>query len=385
MLPISAETVLDEIRLLIAILSPEGTVLYVNGEVLRRSGERPDEIVGQAFSSIRWWTHKPGVSADVDQALREAASGRCTRLEVDAQISSVQRIVVDFEIRPQTDASGKIVALVVEGRDITDQRAVERKLRETQFRWRTIADFTVDWEFWLHPGGHFLYVSPACQRVSGYTPDEFMNGKISLSSVVNPEDRRRVVDLLTDAFSGSTGHSQRFRLTRRDRVVRWVSMSWQPVHDEEGKFMGVRGTLRDVDDLVKAEEELQRSAQAYRTLARHFPQGLVALLDRDFRFVICDGPALDTLPINSKNLVGKRVHEVLDRNTLSIVTPLIDAVSAGEEVADVLRFNGTAWLVHLTPIRDTHGSITHVIASAVQSQDSWFDGSEAPTLTITDA
>ncbi len=378
--PVSAEAILDDMKALVAVLSLDGTILYVNGEVLRRSSERSERFVGQPFASAPWWTHVQGISNQIDAALSEAVRGGKPVIDIETQLSPTQRIVLEFEIRPVRDPAGRIAALVAEGRDITAQRAAERKLRDTEFRWRTIAEFTVDWEYWLHPAGHFLYVSPACQRVSGYTPDEFMQGRVSLSSITFPPDRKRSLDLLTQALSGSTGHHQSFRIVRRDGGTRWVSMSWQPVHDENGKSMGVRGSLRDVTDVVKAQEELQRSVEAYRTLARHFPKGAVALLDRDLRLVVCDGPAFEAMSIEPGSLVGRRLPEVLDSGVRTRIEPLIHTAVSGSEVADIVTIGGSPWLVHLTPIRDANDRVAHIIASAVESQDGWASESgERPT------
>jgi PAS domain S-box-containing protein len=379
-MPIAAEAVLDGMRTLITVLSIDGSIQYVNAEVLRRSGDRVEHLLGQPFATSRWWTHIHGVSTQIDQALQQALAGKTSRLEVEAQMTPGQRMLIDFEMRPERDGSGATVAVVVEGRDLTEQRAAERKVREAQFRWRTIADFTVDWEFWLHPNGYFLYVSPACQRVSGYTPDDFMQGRVTLAGVAHPDDKKRVLDLLTQAFSGSTEHLHSWRVLRRDGAIRWVSMSWQSVHAEDGSNMGVRGSLRDVTELMRVQEELQRSVEAYRTLARHFPKGMVALLDRDLRLVVCDGPAFETLPIEPKTLIGKRLQDVLQPEIRNRVEALITAAVGGAEVADIVQFGNSAWLVHLTPIRDQQDRIAHIIASAVESQDTWpTDDAELPT------
>jgi len=42
-------------------------------------------------------------------------------------------------------------------------------LQEAELRYRTVADFTYDWEYWENPDGRLHYVSPACQRITGYT------------------------------------------------------------------------------------------------------------------------------------------------------------------------------------------------------------------------
>jgi PAS domain S-box-containing protein len=215
--------------------------------------------------------------------------------------------------------------------------------------------------------------------VSGYTPDDFMQGRVSLAGIAHPQDKKRVLDLLTQAFSGSTDHHHTWRAVRRDGTVRWVSMSWQSVHDDEGNYMGVRGSLRDVTELMKAQEELQRSVEAYRTLARHFPKGMVALLDRELRLVVCDGPAFEAFAVKPESLVGKKLHEVMEPALRARLDPLIATAVAGSEVADIVSFGNSAWLIHLTPIRDPQDRIAHIIASAVESQDSWAESPESPT------
>ncbi|MCU0693233.1 MAG: PAS domain S-box protein, partial [Polyangiaceae bacterium] len=272
-------------------------------------------------------------------------------------------------------------AVVVEGHDVSAQREVERKLRESHFRWRTIADFTVDWEYWLHPGGHFLYSSPACQRISGYGAEEFTEGRITLPALACPEDRKRVLELLTQAFSGSTGHSHRWRLMRRDGHVRWVSMSWQPVEGDSGRFMGVRGSVRDVTETAEAEQAQKRTLEAYRTLARHFPRGMVALLDRQMRFVVVDGPALEYLQVNADRLLGKSLLDIIDKSILPAARAMCREALSGHEVSDNVQFGPSTWLVHFTPIPDAEGRITQIVASAVESPGGWPEDPTQPPVS----
>ena len=50
----------------------------------------------------------------------------------------------------------------------------EQELRESEERYRTIADFNYDWEYWLGPDGDYIYVSPSCERITGYRADAFL-------------------------------------------------------------------------------------------------------------------------------------------------------------------------------------------------------------------
>jgi PAS domain-containing protein len=60
-------------------------------------------------------------------------------------------------------------------RDLTQQDAAEDKLREVELRYRTVADFTYDWETWENPDGSFNYGSPSFERIMGYLTKQLIN------------------------------------------------------------------------------------------------------------------------------------------------------------------------------------------------------------------
>ena len=366
---LSTFNVLEGLSSFVVVLGKDGTIRYVNRGLLKRTRHEHEDCVGRPFSTAPFWIDSMGMRAEIDDSIREALRGRIAELDLEVA-GPGHRFTATFEIKPLRSEDGTIEAVIAEGRDISDKRAVERKLRDAHFRWRTIADFTVDWEFWLHPGGHFIYCSPSCQRITGFGVDDMVQGRASLSTIAYREDRKRVSDLLTEAYSGTTGHSQRFRIMRRDGSVRSVSMSWQPVQGDDGRFLGVRASVRDVTDMSEAEDELQRLLAAYRTLARHFPKGLVALLDHELRFVVCDGPAFRWVGIDPDRMMGKRFDQVFEPALLAHVQPMFVRAQAGSEVAHTLEYDGQTWHVQLTPIPDENGNISHIIASAVLSNGS---------------
>lgn len=67
---------------------------------------------------------------------------------------------------------------------------MEKGLRESEERFRTLADFTYDWEYWLDPDGSYLYVLPSCKRITGYRSEEFQTDPKLLEMIVLPNDRR---------------------------------------------------------------------------------------------------------------------------------------------------------------------------------------------------
>ena len=67
---------------------------------------------------------------------------------------------------------GRIVHLQI-AVDISDRKKAEAALQTSEEKFRTVADFTYDWEYWVNEQGGFNYISPSCERITGYSADEF--------------------------------------------------------------------------------------------------------------------------------------------------------------------------------------------------------------------
>ena len=129
-----------------------------------------------------------------------------------------------------------------------------RKAEEAEAKYRVVADNTYDWEFWVSPEGHFRYVSPSCQRITGYEPAEFMADPELFLRIVHPADRE---DVRRYMQSGSAGHrGLEFRIVRKDGTLRWIGLRCQPVCDAQGRPWGVRGSNRDITQRKQSERLL---------------------------------------------------------------------------------------------------------------------------------
>jgi PAS domain S-box-containing protein len=149
-------------------------------------------------------------------------------------------------------------------RDITARKEIERELADAEVRYRTVADFTYDWEYWQRPDGTFDYLSPACARVSGYTPEAFREAPELLSQVVLEEDRPAWMAHQREALQGRAVPSIEFRIRTRHGEIRWVEQSNNPIRVEGSGFDGTRGSIRDITARKQGELELK---QAYGEIA----------------------------------------------------------------------------------------------------------------------
>ena len=138
--------------------------------------------------------------------------------------------------------------------------AAEAGLRDAEQRYRTVAEFTHDWEYWGRPDETFAYVSPSCLRVTGYTADEFYHrplsstrssfprtGRAGSSTPGSPSPRRTATPPLE------------IRIVRADGEVRWIDHVCTPVTGEDGRPSGLRGSNRDITDKKRSEEALRQA------------------------------------------------------------------------------------------------------------------------------
>ncbi len=135
----------------------------------------------------------------------------------------------------------------------------EESLRQAEEHFRIVADFTSDWEYWIGPEGTFLYISPSCLKITGYPPEAFYKDPSLYERIIHPEDlprwhrhrrqahveNRQVKDLEIE-----------FRIIRADGKICWISHVCNLVYTKEGRFMGYRGSNRDITYRKELEEKI---------------------------------------------------------------------------------------------------------------------------------
>jgi PAS domain S-box-containing protein len=139
------------------------------------------------------------------------------------------------------------------------------KLIESDLRFRTMAEFTVDWEYWVNPDYSFRYVSPSCAEFSGYPPEDFYADPELMNRIIHPEDRELYANHTHDVLPGGKPRPIDFRLTTRDGETRWIAHVCRPVIGSDGASLGWRASNRD----ITRRKEIERMLQEYtETLER---------------------------------------------------------------------------------------------------------------------
>ncbi|MBI2306652.1 MAG: PAS domain S-box protein [Rhodocyclales bacterium] len=150
----------------------------------------------------------------------------------------------------------RVVGIV---QDVTLTVLQEQALQQSEELFRTVADYTCDWEYWQGRQKEMLYVSPSCLRVTGYSPIEFISDPGLFVRIVHPDDRVRFEAHLDD-FECERDLQIEFRIITKDGEERWISHGCRPVYTKDGQRNGRRVNNRDITELKAAERQAHRLA-----------------------------------------------------------------------------------------------------------------------------
>lgn len=160
-----------------------------------------------------------------------------------------------------SDDSSGIASLLNKMNEMKRQKELEETLCQNEEKFRTVADFTYDWEAWSAPDGKFKWVSPSCKRVTGHSADEFITDHNLMIAITHPEDQHKVISHNQMAVDEEQHNDLNydFRIVLPGGEIRWISHSCTPVYDKDGKWIGRRESNRDITDRKKDEESLREA------------------------------------------------------------------------------------------------------------------------------
>ena len=142
--------------------------------------------------------------------------------------------------------------------EIAERKMAEISLKESELKFKTVANFTYDWEYWMDPDGKFIYISPSCKRISGYETDDFYHHPQLLRELVHPDDLVSFNKHI-EMDEHIPSHECIFRIFTREGHVRWISQACQTVYDDNGNYLGKRASNRDITNYRKLQQQRIKS------------------------------------------------------------------------------------------------------------------------------
>jgi PAS domain S-box-containing protein len=143
--------------------------------------------------------------------------------------------------------------------DISEKIRAQEMLKESEKKYRIIADYTADCEYWQLQDGTISYISPTCEKITGYSREDFISDPDLFLKIIHPDDREKAVCLLPDikARIREDHNEVDFRIQTRDGRERWIGHKCRPVFSSRGMYLGRRVSNRDITEKKDREKALQ--------------------------------------------------------------------------------------------------------------------------------
>jgi len=204
-------------------------------------GRSPEAMIGRNFRQMQ--TDAAPAVPLVRRAMDEGTA-------VHGEIASATQPGkwIDLHVYPSADG------VSVFFRDITKRKAAEASLRESEERFRAMAETVPDILFASPPEGGCDYLSPRFHEYTGLTA-EAASG-LGWAEALHPDDKKRI--LAARQLAAPTGESfaEECRIRAADGTYRWFVARWRPIHDAAGRTQKWFGAITDIDELKRGAEEL---------------------------------------------------------------------------------------------------------------------------------
>lgn len=183
-------------------------------------------------------------------------------------------------------------------------------LRESEAKYRLLADNAADCIFWIDIDGRYKYVSPACEQISGHTPEEFLADPELMVNIIHLDDRMTYRQHLEDSTNTDRGELE-VRIMHKDGGVRWIGHHCKPIHDENGEYLGQHGANRDITARKRVEQELRDSSERFRVATESIRDAFILIDGKEGKIVLWNPAAAVMFGYTKNEAIGLPLHQLI--------------------------------------------------------------------------
>ncbi|MFO7568272.1 MAG: PAS domain S-box protein [Smithellaceae bacterium] len=218
-----------------------------------------------------------------------ANPNRSRTLEIEAYSKSGNNVWLEVNATFNRDENGQATEVLAVGRNITLRRQIERDLAESEKRYRLLLEnmhdaiWTMDFNF------QYIYLSPAIEQLTGYTPDEIR--KIPLDRQLTAESMAVVEKVILEEFEAGEplrpknpdiSRVLELEVLRKDGSRLWQELTLSFNRDDQGKPFELLGVARDITERKKAQALIEESENRYRMIVENIHE-IIWTTDLDMR------------------------------------------------------------------------------------------------------
>ncbi len=178
------------------------------------------------------------------------------------------------------DENQRAVGIMGVTRDITDRKIAEDVLKESENKYRLLADNIQDVIFVLDMNLKYTYISPSVKTMRGYEPEEVL--KQSIEKVLTPSSMNLAIKTLSEIMEleksgpgedAPLSRMLQLEMRRKDGSTLWTDVRFSFIRDENKRAIAIMGVTRDITERKQAEKTLRQSEEKYRTILEEIQEG----------------------------------------------------------------------------------------------------------------
>ncbi len=287
------------------VTDTEGRIEYVNPKFTEVSGYAAEEVIGKTPAVINSGLTPPGVYQDLWKTIKSGASWRGT---LRNRRKNGELYWEDEFISPLKNERGEIVNFIAVKEDITARLSADERTRESEMRFRQLAE-SIREVFWLLDPveNRLLYISPGYEQIWGRSCESLHASPRDWIESIHAEDRERVLKALQDQASGT--YVEEYRIVRPDGAIRWIRDRAFPVLRGESEVYRIAGIAEDITESKHVEQRLRESERRYGDMLNNV--NLIAMMiDRDATITFCNDYLLHLTGWSREEVFGRSWHEI---------------------------------------------------------------------------
>lgn len=289
----------------ICLLSPQGRLISVNSQAVAMLGyDSPAELLNKSVFDL----------IPAEERLKADISLLKNRIIRNVEHTMLKKNGEPFQVELSatvtSDKEGQTAGLVCVARDITKRKQAEKILRDSEERFRQLAD-NIREVFWMTDVAkkQMIYVSPAYREIWGRTAETLYSSPQDWVNAIHPEDRARILEsALTKQISGK--YNEVYRIVRPDGSIRWIQDRAFPIQDEQGKVYRLVGIAEDITEQKQVWDAL-RENEARKSAIMRVALDAIITINHEGRIIELNSAAENIFTHSGAKLVGENIMGII--------------------------------------------------------------------------
>ncbi|WP_301662744.1 PAS domain S-box protein [Methanoculleus frigidifontis] len=305
-------------------IGPDGRITDVNTASEQATGYARDELIGTDFSD--YFTDPAEARAGYRRVFAE---GQVRDYPLEIRHRDGHTMPVLYNATVYRDGEGNVAGVFAAARDITERKAMEEALRESEERYRLFLQNFQGIAFRANLDFSPVFCYGAAEAITGYTEEELFSDPGRWYRMIHPDDSPSLAET-SEKLRSVPGYAteREYRIVRKDGDVRWIREMIQNVTDGAGTPIHVQGAIYDITEQKQVEQELRESEERFRRIFEESGVGIL-LVSQD-GVILRSNPAFQQmLGYREDELAGMNIREITYPEDLPATLALYERMAEG--------------------------------------------------------